>query len=58
MAWSLRRLRFLFERSFSESSDVLLRHLRGRPECRDLFEELARDARTSRDGGGGERSAA
>lgn len=36
-----------FERAFSEASDVLLRHLRGRPECRDLFEELAREARRS-----------
>jgi serine/threonine-protein kinase len=34
-----------FEKAFSEASDVLLRHLRGRPECRDLFEELAREAR-------------
>ena len=33
-----------YERSFSESCDVLMRHLRGRPECRDLFEEMARDA--------------
>jgi serine/threonine-protein kinase len=30
------------EKSFSEASDGLLKHLRGRPECRDLFEELAR----------------
>ncbi|MBL8684150.1 MAG: protein kinase [Myxococcales bacterium] len=30
------------EKSFSEASDALLKHLRGRPECRDLFEELAR----------------
>jgi len=30
------------EKSFSEASDSLLKHLRGRPECRDLFEELAR----------------
>ncbi len=34
-----------FEKAFAEASDVLLRHLRGRPECRDLFEELAREAR-------------
>jgi serine/threonine-protein kinase len=34
-----------FEKAFSEASEVLLRHLRGRPECRDLFEELAREAR-------------
>jgi len=34
-----------FEKGFAEASDVLLRHLRGRPECRDLFEELAREAR-------------
>ena len=36
-----------YEKSFADASDVLLRHLRGRPECRDLFEELARDARSS-----------
>ncbi|MFO0562089.1 MAG: protein kinase [Polyangiales bacterium] len=30
------------EKNFSEASDSLLKHLRGRPECRDLFEELAR----------------
>ncbi len=30
------------EKAFSESSDLLLKNLRGRPECRDLFEELAR----------------
>ncbi len=33
-----------YERSFAESTDVLMRHLRGKPECRDLLEELARDA--------------
>ncbi len=33
-----------FEKAFTESTDVLVRHLRGRPECRDIFEELARDA--------------
>ncbi|MBI5514689.1 MAG: protein kinase [Deltaproteobacteria bacterium] len=32
-----------YEKSFAEASEVLMRHLRGRPECRDLFEELARD---------------
>ncbi|MEZ4392178.1 MAG: hypothetical protein R3A48_13870 [Polyangiales bacterium] len=32
-----------FERGFTEASDVLLRHLRGRPECRDLVEELSRN---------------
>ncbi len=32
-----------YERSFAECTDVLMRHLRGRPECRDLLEELARD---------------
>jgi serine/threonine-protein kinase len=32
-----------YERSFSEASDTLLRHLRGRPECRDLVEELSRN---------------
>jgi len=37
----------LFEKGFSDASDVLLRHLRGRPECRDLFEELSRDTRGS-----------
>jgi serine/threonine-protein kinase len=39
-----------FEKAFSEASDVLLRHLRGRPECRDLFEELAREARKDQNG--------
>jgi hypothetical protein len=32
-----------YERSFSEASETLLRHLRGRPECRDLVEELSRN---------------
>ena len=31
-----------YERSFTEATDTLLRHLRGRPECRDLVEELSR----------------
>jgi hypothetical protein len=30
------------EKSFSEASDALIRQLRGRNECRDLFDELAR----------------
>jgi serine/threonine protein kinase len=30
------------EKSFSDASDTLIRHLRGRPECRDLFDELSR----------------
>jgi eukaryotic-like serine/threonine-protein kinase len=33
-----------YERAFSEASDVILRALRGRPECRDLLEEFMRDA--------------
>jgi hypothetical protein len=33
-----------YERSFSEASDVIVRHLRGRAECRDLLEEFLRDA--------------
>jgi serine/threonine protein kinase len=37
------------EKSFSEASDALLKHLRGRPECRDLFEELARKQYSSDD---------
>ncbi len=37
------------EKSFSEASDALLKHLRGRPECRDLFEELARRQPSSDD---------
>jgi hypothetical protein len=32
-----------YERSFAECTDVLMRHLRGRPECRDLLEELSRN---------------
>jgi serine/threonine-protein kinase len=32
-----------YERSYTEASDTLLRHLRGRPECRDLVEELSRN---------------
>ena len=30
-----------FERAFTEHSEVLLRHLRTRPECRDLLDEIA-----------------
>ncbi len=33
-----------YERSFSDASDVIVRNLRGRPECRDLLEEFLRDA--------------
>lgn len=29
-----------FEKSFSEASNLLLGHLRGKPECRDLVSEL------------------
>jgi len=32
----------VLEKNFSDASDTLIKHLRGRPECRDLFEELAR----------------
>jgi serine/threonine-protein kinase len=32
----------MLEKNFAEASDALLKQLRGRPECRDLFEELAR----------------
>ncbi len=32
-----------FEKAFAEASEVLLKHLRGRPECRDLFDELHRE---------------
>ena len=31
-----------FEKGFAESTGLLLGHLRGRPECRDLFEEFMR----------------
>ncbi len=34
-------------RAFSEASDVIVRHLRGRPECRDLLEEFLRDTRAA-----------
>lgn len=37
------------EKSFAEASDALLKHLRGRPECRDLFEELARKQSSGED---------
>ncbi len=30
-----------FERAFTEHSEVLLRHLRTRPECRDLLDEIS-----------------
>ncbi|MBL8600973.1 MAG: protein kinase [Myxococcales bacterium] len=30
-----------FERAFAEHSELLLKHLRNRPECRDLLEEIA-----------------
>ncbi len=33
-----------YERAFAEASDVIVRHLRGRPECRDLLEEFLREA--------------
>ncbi len=33
-----------YERSFADNTDILTRNLRGRPECRDLLEELARDS--------------
>jgi serine/threonine-protein kinase len=42
-----------FEKAFGEASEVLVRALRGRPECRDLFEELAREARKLENGGSG-----
>ena len=29
-----------FEKAFSDASNVLLAHLRGKPECRDLVSEL------------------
>ncbi len=32
----------VLEKNFSDASDTLIKHLRGRPACRDLFEELAR----------------
>ncbi|MFO0603690.1 MAG: protein kinase [Polyangiales bacterium] len=32
-----------YERSFTEATDVIVRHLRGRPECRDLLDEFLRD---------------
>jgi len=33
-----------YERSFTEATDIIVRHLRGRPECRDLLDEFLRDA--------------
>jgi hypothetical protein len=33
-----------YERSFTEATDVIVRHLRGRPECRDLLDEFLREA--------------
>ncbi|MFO0652285.1 MAG: protein kinase [Polyangiales bacterium] len=33
-----------YERAFAEASDLIVRHLRGRPECRDLLEEFLREA--------------
>jgi len=35
-----------YEKAFAESSAVLINHLRGRPECRDLIEEITRDEKT------------
>ncbi|MEZ4410912.1 MAG: protein kinase [Polyangiales bacterium] len=32
-----------YERAFAENTEVLMRNLRGKPECRDLIEELARE---------------
>jgi serine/threonine-protein kinase len=32
----------VFEKSFAESSALLMTHLRGKPECRDLLDELTR----------------
>ncbi len=34
-----------FERKFDEASKILLEHLREKPECRDLIEELVTDER-------------
>jgi serine/threonine-protein kinase len=33
-----------YEKSFTEATDIIVRHLRGRPECRDLLDEFLRDA--------------
>ena len=33
-----------YEKSFTDATEVIVRHLRGRPECRDLLEEFLRDA--------------
>jgi len=33
-----------YERSFTEATEVIVRHLRGRPECRDLLDEFLREA--------------
>ncbi len=32
-----------YEKAFSSASSVLVHHLRGRPECRELLEELSRE---------------
>ena len=32
--------RFKYEKSFFESSNVLMTHLKGKPECRELMNEL------------------
>jgi serine/threonine-protein kinase len=49
-----------FEKAFSEGSNALLAHLRGKPECRDLISELlnVNNAGQSGNGGGGTSMAA
>lgn len=32
-----------YEQGFTEATETIVRHLRGRPECRDLLEEFLRD---------------
>jgi serine/threonine-protein kinase len=34
-----------YEKAFMDAMQLLMGHLRGRPECRDVFEELALDAK-------------